>query len=108
MATTVILGNTDVIESRQDPETGETQRTPMPRLGNQVTTVEFPDNTDGHAEIQLAQIVDLWPYHSDADGPEWVETDDDLLGQLIARRFTTDTHKCQVGRPKGWKEGASS
>lgn len=105
MALTITLGNTAVVASTQDDETGEVIRTKRGDLGNQTTTVEFPDNLDGQTEVQLAHVVDLWSYHSDADGPEWVETDDDLLAQLVARRFTSDSHTCRVGRPKGWKEG---
>jgi len=105
MALTITLGNTSVVASSQDEETGEVIREKRGDLGNQITTFEFPDNIDGQTEIQLAHVVDAWPYHSDADGPEWVESEDELLAQLIARRFTTDSHKCQVGRPKNWKEG---
>jgi hypothetical protein len=35
-----------------------------------------------------------------AESPSWVESDDQLLAQLVAREYG-----CPVGRPKGWEIG---
>ena len=106
--TTLLLGNTAVVEVRtnEDPKTGERlpdERIDRSDLGNRTTTVRFPQDVPLDTRVQ--HVRELWPYHSDADGPEWVESDDDpLLAELVARNFTTETHTCTVGRPKGWKE----
>lgn len=125
MATTILLGNTAVVEvikrPRRETDPPEmasngtelrdgveveivSDRIQRGDLGNRITTVEFPDELDGDLETQLGHIRHLWPYHSDTDGPEWVESADDLLAGAVARVFTTAAHECVVGRPTDWAE----
>lgn len=125
MATVILLGNTAVVEVIKRPRretdppemaTAGTEiregveveivadRVTREDLGNRITNVEFPDDLDGDLGTQLGHVQHLWPYHSDADGPEWVETHDDLLAAAIARVFTTGSHECVIGRPEGWAE----
>lgn len=101
---TLTLGNTAPVEvvKIEDGEDVREQRTARPDLGNTLTTVSFPDGWD--LGEQLKAVGDLWPYHSD-DPPEWVESDDALLAEVVARNFTSDEHSCRVGRPSGWREG---
>jgi hypothetical protein len=100
---TLYLGNTAPVEVVKT-ESGKKVSTKRHTLnvGNTVTEVQFPDGWD--LGDQLAALGDLWNYHSD-DPPEWVESEDGLLAEVAARRFTNDDHTCEVGRPKGWKEG---
>lgn len=104
--TTVLLGNSAVVQvlprEGDDGERLADERVDRSDLGNRTTTVRFP--TDVPFEERIAQVRQLWPYHSDADGPEWVESDDTTLAEVIASAFTTDSHTCRVGRPKSWKE----
>lgn len=74
-------------------------------LGNRITEVLIPDGTP--LFDALRDVIATWPLHSDADGPEWVESpdgDEEEIASLIARHFTNDDHECAVGRPKGWVE----
>jgi hypothetical protein len=109
MPTTILLGNTAPVESVriEDPETGDSvvERNDRSDLGNTITTVTLPDDPPMKLVEVLQAVQNLWPWHSDADGPEWVESDDSVLAGHIADHFTTDTHESVVGRPKGWKEG---
>lgn len=101
MPTTLLLGNTAVVESVRGDD-GELRRTARSELGNQITTVSFPDDM-GFTD-RLRAVESAWPFHSD-DPPEWVECDDDdALAQLVARAFSSGDHECRVGRPRGWKE----
>lgn len=104
----LILGNTAVatVVKQADPDDEEREvevRTSMPELGNQLTIVDPPDGTPD--DEVLAAVRSLWPYHSDADGPEWVECDDAHIAESVARMFTTEEHTCAVGRPDDWQEG---
>lgn len=110
----LVLGNTAVVEvfKKPDPEAGTGDvpegaevdvRVAREDLGNQLTNVSFPEGL--HDDEMLAHVRQLWPYHSDADGPEWVECDDAHFAESVARLFTNDNHTCQVGRPDGWQEG---
>lgn len=100
-ATIITLGNTAPIEVVKADD-GSEDRVDRSDLGNTTTTVSFPDGWDLNEQLQA--VGNLWSYHSD-DPPEWVESDDDLLAQVVARNFTSDGHECAVGRPSGWKEG---
>lgn len=100
----VLLGNPTVVEHSRDPANDQIVRRERTDLQAQVTTVELPDGW-GLSETMLA-IERLWPWHSDSDGPDWVEADDPLVAEMISQRFTTDEHECVVGRPKRWNEGA--
>lgn len=104
------LGNTAVVEvfKERDPKSeieGAEKEVRVERsdLGNQITNVNFPEGTPD--DEMLVHVRQLWPYHSDADGPEWVECEDEHLANSVARMFTNETHECQVGRPSGWQEG---
>lgn len=98
----LLLGNTRVVEKFR--ERGDTLRKrKRPDLRNQVTYVHFPDGTSLVDAVK--NVVDLWPWHSDADGPEWVESDDELLARAVAEHFTTGDHTCVIGRPDGWNQG---
>jgi hypothetical protein len=106
MPTSLSLGNVSVLESTRD-ENDDVVKTPRRDLGNQITSVEFPDGMS--LVDQIKAVADLWPYHSD-DPPEWVESDNTALAQVIAANFTwpsddeRSAHTCSVGRPKQWEE----
>lgn len=118
MPTTLRLGNANVVESfhksaldpKVKPGSPEDVIVQVPRedLGFQVTSVTFPDGLT--LLEKLADVGGLWPLHS-PDPPEWVESDDEALAQLVAAQFTWEAsddrpaHTCKVGRPSGWKEG---
>lgn len=100
----LLLGNTavvEVIKTEDGKKVTETRET-RGELGNQITAVDFAPGLN--LAEKLAAVESLWPSHSD-DPPEWVEADDDQLASVVAAQFTTDDHKCRVGRPSGWKEG---
>ncbi len=100
---TLQLGNTAPVEIVKT-ETGRkvTQsRKKRGDLGDQVTTVSFPAGMD--LAEQLAAVTSLWESHSD-EPPQWADSDDGLLAEVVARKFTTGDHECVVGRPKSWKE----
>lgn len=46
--------------------------------------------------LHLLEVEDLWRSHG-SDNPDWVESDDAELAQLVA-----DHYGCPVGRPEGW------
>lgn len=110
MADVLLLGNTAVVEVIKTEEIDDNgtvtsvteERVKRPKLGNQITTVEFVPGMK--LSEKLAAVESLWPKHSD-DLPEWVESDDSALAGVVADQFTTDDHECRVGRPSGWKEG---
>lgn len=109
-----------------DSPTARVQIT-RPDLGQQITEVVIPAEdwlpvgrtarTDareaasvpGHAwrALRASEVVrlvaDLWPYHSDSDGPEWVECDSEQYARAIADEFTYGGHECVVGRPDDWE-----
>lgn len=103
MATTVHLGNTAVVEKFRDHSDNEVKVRARPDLRNQITEVHLPDGTGLIDTVR--NIADLWQWHSDADGPEWVESSDPIVAVAVAEHFTTDDHECVVGRPDGWNEG---
>jgi hypothetical protein len=98
----VYLGNAQVLEHFRDSD-GVVKRRDRIDLQAQVTTVHFPD--DWSLGERLESLRKLWPWHSDTDGPEWVESDDELLATAIASQYTTKDHECRQGRPEGWNEG---
>lgn len=66
-------------------------------LHNQVTTVEFPD---GISLVDAVRNVrDLWPWHSDADGPEWVECGN---GRLMAFVEGSDAPEADAALAAMW------
>lgn len=91
-----------------------------PDLGNQITYVDIPDvdylpakSGPGNMEhvwrpLRASEIVAIvnakWNYHSDSDGPEWVECENEAVARAIADEFTWGDHECVVGRPDGWEE----
>jgi hypothetical protein len=98
---------------------------PRGDLGNRVTMLGVPRlSSPGPAEVRqaaargadlgllratrasdvVAVVREAWPFHSDADGPEWVECDEESWARAIADEFTVGEHSCVVGRPKGWKD----
>ena len=88
-----------------------------PDLGNRVVEVGVPAfdwlparagqgshewRTFKTSEI-VAMVSAAWPYHSDADGPEWVECADEGVCRAIADEYTHSGHTCEIGRPDGWE-----
>lgn len=95
------LGNTAPVEVVKGGKDGKTEkRVSRSDLGQTTTVVSFPDGWS--LDEQLRAVSHAWPYHSD-DPPKWVESEDDLLAQVVARSFSTGGHECRVGRPKGWR-----
>ena len=99
----VQLGNESVLEPyKPDPGTDVTKTRVRKDLGKQVTTMSL-NETDGadnpSRAMNLQMAARLWALHSDKP-PAWVESDDNLLAELVADHFD-----CPVGRPKAWKEG---
>lgn len=101
--TYLLLGNTAVVEKFRDRRDEKVKKRKRPDLRNRVTEVHFPEGITLVDAVK--NVVDLWPWHSDADGPEWVHSDDDLLARAVAEHFTKDGHVCTVGRPADWREG---
>lgn len=79
-----------------------------------ITRVNVPE---GRKRVEaLREIVDLWSarpfdavlesqpnaHASEGDRPEWVESDDHALAELLAEHWTGDGHVCTVGRPDNW------
>lgn len=99
---TVRLGNESVVEHvKPDEGTNESVARARKDLGQRVTTmsVNEVDGEDRESRaMNLSMVVRLWDMHSDKP-PAWVESDDELLEQLVAGQFG-----CPQGRPKSWKE----
>jgi hypothetical protein len=57
--------------------------------------------------LKPSEVVTLvkraWPFHSDANGPEWVECEDEKIARAISDEFTYGFHQCPVGRPADWQ-----
>lgn len=126
MSTTLELGNAAPITISGDV------REVQPWMGQQITTVHFPDGALQEEFSELATqtpndrvvnrikrnltpqeqgyvlaIADIeslwWGTHSDAP-PAWVESEDTAFATAVARHFTKDTgHDVPVGRPSGWE-----
>jgi hypothetical protein len=67
---------------------------------NQITTVNT--NILSNAE-SLEAIEGLWPSHSN-EPPAWVDTVDPELAKEIAKKFSTKSHKCTIGKPENWEQ----
>lgn len=71
-----------------------------------ITRVDVPE---GRSRLEaLREIVDLWAsmggaHAAEDDRPEWVESDDPALADLLAEHWTDEDHGCAVGRPDGWQ-----
>lgn len=50
--------------------------------------------------VHLCDVKDSWTTHHGGDGPDWIESDDASLAELLA-----DFYGCPVGRPEGWVVG---
>lgn len=73
--------------------------------GARVTTIVIPDTYSLMEAVSAVVAQDgAWNHHSQGDNvtdtsPDWVESDNDGLAQLLAEHF-----ECAKGRPKGWKD----
>jgi hypothetical protein len=73
--------------------------------GSRVTSVVIPDSYTLMEAVSSVVAQDgAWNHHSQGDNvsdtmPDWVESDNDGLAQLLAEHF-----ECPIGRPKGWKD----
>lgn len=73
--------------------------------GSRVTTVVIPDSYSLMEAVSSVVSQDgAWNHHSQGadvsdSAPDWVESDNDGLAQLLAEHF-----ECPIGRPKGWKD----
>lgn len=98
----VLLGNSAAKEAYRDDKGALHHRA---LKGARVTTVVIPDSyTLMEAVSTIAAADGAWNHHSQGDdvtdsAPDWVESDNDGLAQLLAEHF-----ECPKGRPKGWKE----
>lgn len=104
--TIVRLGNAQVIEFYRDPDDDTVKRRDRIDLQARVTEMQIPSSftlAEGIAAVQT-----MWPWHSDTDGPEWVESDDPIIARAVSEQFTSDTHRCVIGRPDGWNEGSDA
>lgn len=64
-------------------------------LGEQVTTVSIPDSYTLDEKLRTVMHADgVWPAHSEAPGPSWVESDDEELSAALAAHYG-----CPIGRP---------
>lgn len=93
----ITLGNTAPIETRKvSPDSSEVTRIPIP-VKEAVTTHVVPDSWD-IGDILTGITTVFRSHHSDAD-PAWVDGDDELVVQALAKQFG-----CPIGRPEGWDE----
>ena len=98
----VQLGNSAAKEAYRD-EKGRLLHRDLD--GSRVTTVVIPDSyTLMEAVSSIVAADGAWNHHSRGDNvtdsaPDWVESDNDGLAQLLAEHF-----ECPKGRPKGWKD----
>lgn len=84
---TVVLGNPSAIFAG------------MPIPGEQITTANIPDSDPLASKLRTITHGDqhtagIWPTHSTAPAPSWVESDDPELAAAIAEHYG-----CPVGRP---------
>jgi hypothetical protein len=96
------LGNSDAIEPQPGTTVssgdGEKSTAPEPKKieGDQETTIVL-DNSLPLTQA-LGEIERVWKLHS-TGSPTWVEGDDELVVQAVARSFDAP-----IGRPKEKKE----
>jgi hypothetical protein len=68
-------------------------------LGVQVTTVTIPGGHTAAEQMRTITHQDgVWPAHSDAPGPVWVESDDHELAAALAAHYG-----CPIGEPEDWE-----
>lgn len=73
--------------------------------GPSITRVDVPE---GRKRVEaLREIVDLWTsiggaHGTEDDRPEWVESSDEALAELLSEHWTDEHHSCDVGRPNDW------
>lgn len=100
----VLLGNPAAKEAYRDGD-GKLRHRDLD--GNRVTTVTIPDSYSLLEAVQAVAAQDgAWNHHSQGDNvtdtaPQWVESDNEALGSLLAAQFG-----CPAGRPKSWKADA--
>jgi hypothetical protein len=100
----VLLGNPAAKDAYRD-EHGALKHRDLD--GKRVTTVTIPDGYTLMEAVSAVLHTDgAWNHHSQGDNvadttPDWVESDNEVLGQLLASQFG-----CPVGRPKSWKADA--
>lgn len=86
---TVYLGNPAALDD------GE------PMEGQRITTATIPeDHTVAEALSAITARDGVWPNHSAAPAPAWVESDNEDLACLLSSHYG-----CRIGRPSNW--GAS-
>lgn len=63
--------------------------------GKRVTRVDFPEDMSVAEAVEtiIKPVKGIWAQHSD-EAPDWVESDSDMLAQLLADHFD-----CTVGAP---------
>lgn len=89
----LFLGNSSALEPQPGTTTdGESPKDPGRISGDQVTTIEVPGGTP--LDAALTEIKNVWALHSEADKPDWVDGNDELLVRAIASTFD-----CEIGRP---------
>lgn len=105
----VVLGNTAPLNARKpDPASDAVETSPLEidngREDNWTETT-FVVPADRAIDAALAEIRSAWTRNHSDDSPAWVESDDPVLAQFIARAWATPDHEVLVGKPKGWDHG---
>lgn len=89
----LFLGNSSALEPQPGTTTdGEAAPDPVRIEGDQVTTIEVPAATP--LDAALTEIKNVWSLHSEADAPDWVDGNDELLVRAVASTFG-----CTIGAP---------
>jgi len=70
--------------------------------GKSVTTANIPDVYTMSERLRTLFHDDgLWPQHSLASAPDWVECDDDATAEAIS-----ESTGCPIGCPEDWREAS--
>lgn len=100
----VLLGNPAAKEAYRDSDGKLCHRAVD---GRRVTTVVIPDSYTLMEAVAAVVAQDgAWNHHSQGDrvddvSPDWVESDNEALGALLASHFA-----CPAKQPKSWKADA--
>lgn len=96
--TTVYLGNSQAVTVADvDDGKGGVRRTRTPRrdLGKTRTEVKIPDEGNTRQE-KIQAITDpegVWAYHSEAEKPGWVASDDQELAEALGAIYGTEVRE---------------